>query len=152
MHLVHLYEAFNQSSSNICRMVEMTGFVLIELRHGDESIWNTCAVDDGPKRLSRRCICLEQCHFSVADRNQPRSARRASYLTWADASYRITETRTSGLHDTSNLRGRPGKEGRPRRCSQVASQEDCQRPLIQLGRLQQPRRRISAEDSLFCAY
>jgi hypothetical protein len=95
---------------------------------------------------------LEQCHFGVADRIQARSARRASYLTWLGASYRITEKRTLGLHDTSNLRGRPGKEGPPRRCSQVASQGDCQRPLIQLGRLQQPQRRISAEDSSFFTY
>ena len=67
MHLLHLYDSIGQSSNDICRMMEMAGFVLIELSHGGESIGNTSAVDNRPKWLYCGCKRLKQCHFGVAD-------------------------------------------------------------------------------------
>lgn len=151
MQLLHLYDSIGQSSNDIRRMMKMAGFVLIKLGHGGESIGNTSAIDNRPKGLHCSCKRLEQCHFGVADLiPKTTSARSAPHLTLADTSCQIREALTLGLHDISDLHGRLGNKGRPRRCFRVASQAECPRQPTQPGRPQQQQQRISVEGLAFC--
>jgi hypothetical protein len=78
VYLLHLYKAISQSSNDICSVVQMACLVLVELGHGCESIGNTSAVDNRPKGLGCRCICLEQSYFGVANSNHQVSLKCSS--------------------------------------------------------------------------